>query len=78
MGEEKLVWENYEEALFNIFGQERVEKALRIVKWKEYLVDTTLHNDYDNMLAMYDRLERKKQAAPLIETLNKEVLPPSY
>ncbi|MBW2558293.1 MAG: YcaO-like family protein [Deltaproteobacteria bacterium] len=63
MGEEKLVWENYEEALFNIFGRERVEKALRIVKGEEYLVDTTLHNDYHNTLAMYDRLERKKQAA---------------
>ena len=60
---EKLVWEEYEEALFNIFGQEKVEKALRIVKGEEFLVNTTLHNDYHNMLEMYDRLERKKQAA---------------
>ncbi len=65
MDEEKLVWEEYEEALFNIFGRERVEKALRIVKGEEFLVDTTLHSDYHNMLEMYDRLERKKQAALL-------------
>jgi ribosomal protein S12 methylthiotransferase accessory factor len=62
MDEEKLVLEEYEEALTNIFGRERVEKALRIVKGEESLVDTTLHNDYHNMLKMYDRLERKKQA----------------
>jgi len=63
MDKEKLVWEEYEEALFNIFGRERVEKALRIVKGEEFLVNTTLHRDYHNMLEMYDRLERKKQAA---------------
>lgn len=63
MDKEKLVWEEYEEALFNIFGRERVEKALRIVKGEEFLVNTTLHSDYHNMLEMYDRLERKKQAA---------------
>ena len=59
----KFVWEEYEEALFNIFGREKVEKALRIVKGEEFLVNTTLHKDYHNMLEMYDRLEHKKQAA---------------
>lgn len=63
MGEEKLVWEEYEAALCNIFGRERVEKALRMVKGEEFLVDTTLHGDYYNMLKMYDRLEGKKQTA---------------
>lgn len=61
LDKEKLVWQEYEEALFNIFGRERVEKAWRIVKGEESLIDTTLHADYYNMLAMYDRLERKKQ-----------------
>lgn len=65
MDEDRLVWEEYEEALYNIFGREKVEKALRIVKGEEFLVDTTLHGDYHNMLEMYDRLERKKQAAIL-------------
>ena len=60
---EELAWEEYEEALCNIFGGERVEKALRILKGDEFLVNTALHGDYKNMLEMYDRLERKKQAA---------------
>jgi len=63
MDEKKLVWEEYEEGLFDIFGRERVEKALRIVKGEGPLVDTTLHSDYHNMLEMYDRLERKKSRA---------------
>ncbi len=62
LDKERLAWAEYEEALVNIFGRERVEKALRIVKGEEYLVNTTLHRDYHNMLEMYERLERKKQA----------------
>lgn len=63
LDKEKLVWAEYEEALFNIFGRARVEQALRIVKGEEFLIKTTLHRDYHNMLALYDKLERKKQAA---------------
>ena len=59
---EKLVWAEYEEALVNIFGRAQVEKAVRIVNGEEFLIQTTLHRDYHNMLAMYDKLERKKQA----------------
>jgi ribosomal protein S12 methylthiotransferase accessory factor len=58
---EELVWEEYEEGLFDIYGQDKVEKALRILKGEEFLIDTTLHNHYTNMLEMYDRLEVKKQ-----------------
>ncbi|MGL1930385.1 MAG: YcaO-like family protein [Desulfotalea sp.] len=57
----EFVWADHEEGLFNIFGRERVLKALRILKGEEFLVDTTLHGDYHNMLEMYDRLELKKQ-----------------
>ncbi|HJO95025.1 MAG TPA: YcaO-like family protein [Victivallales bacterium] len=56
-----LAWEEYEEALFNIYGREKIEKALRILKGEEFLINTTLHRHYYNMLEMYDRLERKKQ-----------------
>lgn len=62
MNKAELVWEEYEEALHNIFGREQVEQALRIVKGEEFLINTTLHRDYHNMLEMYDRLELKKQA----------------
>ncbi|MBT4088384.1 MAG: hypothetical protein HOE30_07810 [Deltaproteobacteria bacterium] len=63
MDKEKLVWEEYQEALFKIFGRERVEKAMRIVKGEEFLINTTFHQDYHNMLEMYDRLEHKKRTA---------------
>ena len=62
MDQENLVWAEYETSLFNIFGRKNVEKALRIKKGDAFLIDVTLHRDYHNMLQMYDRLERKKQA----------------
>ncbi|MFH2131416.1 MAG: YcaO-like family protein [bacterium] len=63
MDGEQLVWEEYEDALFSIFGRENVAQARRILKGEAFLVNTTLHGDYLNMLKMYDRLEIKKQAA---------------
>jgi len=60
MGEAECVWEEYEEALFNIYGAEKVASALRILEGEEFLIDVKLHNDYHNMLEMYDRLETKK------------------
>lgn len=60
MGEAECVWEEYEEALFDIYGKERVERAVRILEGEEFLIDVTLHQDYHNMLKMYDRLEVKK------------------
>lgn len=61
MGEAEYEWDEYENALFNIYGQERVERALAILEGEEFLIDVTLHNDYYNMLKMYDRLEEKKK-----------------
>ncbi|MFA5455816.1 MAG: YcaO-like family protein [Sulfurimonas sp.] len=65
MGEEGLDFEDYKEGIFNIFSRETVEKAVQILEKKEFLVDITLHNDYYNMLAMYDRLESKKRGMVL-------------
>jgi len=61
--EDELDWADYEEGLFNLFGQENVERALRILSHEDYLIDTTLHRDYHNILAMYDRLESSKKKA---------------
>jgi len=58
-----LDWQDYQQALFRIFGQEKVEEALRILKGEAFLIDTTYHADYENILSLYDRLEPKKQAA---------------
>ena len=60
MNQSELVWEDYEEALHNIFTKEMVEKAVNIINGTEYLINTTLHTNYNNMLEMYDRLEVKK------------------
>lgn len=60
MEEKELDFVEYEDALYNIFGEERVQKALRILDGDDFLIDMTLHEDYNNMLDMYDKLEKKK------------------
>ena len=60
MGEAECAWEEYEDALFNVYGKKKSRKALRILEGEEFLIDVTLHQDYHNMLKMYDRLEIKK------------------
>ena len=62
MEESELEFSEYEEGLYNIFGQERVHKALGVLDGDAMLIDITLHKDYKNMLEMYDRLEIKKRA----------------
>jgi len=60
MEEKELDFAEYKDALYNIFGQKRVQKALRILDGDDFFIDVTLHQDYNNMLALYDNLERKK------------------
>jgi len=62
MREEGLPFKAYEEGMCNIFTRERVQKAQAILEGESYLIDVTLHQDYYNMLAMFDRLESKKAA----------------
>lgn len=57
-----LELEDYTQALCDLYGEERVAKAVNILNGEEYLVSAALHQDYRNMLEMYDRLEVKKQA----------------
>lgn len=61
MSDTELVWEEYSQALFNIFTEERVMKAVAILNGEASLIDLTLHKEYHNMLAMFDRLESKKK-----------------
>ena len=58
--EQKLVWNEYESALWDIFGKVNVEHALNILDGKAYLIDVSLHQHYVNILDMYDRLDVKK------------------
>lgn len=62
MDDANLAWDEYKEALYTIYGNENLEKALNILEGKDCLINRTLHEDYNNMLKMYDRLEIKKQA----------------
>lgn len=50
----------YQQALYDLYTPQRVDKALEILNKEALLVDTALHSDYLNMLSMYDRLEMKK------------------
>ncbi|MBU1659317.1 YcaO-like family protein [bacterium] len=63
MDENGFDFQEYKEALYNIFTPKKVEKARNILAGKDFLIDTTLHEDYGNMLAMYDRLDVKKKRA---------------
>ena len=62
MEESELEFSDYEEALYSIYTKERVLKALKVLDGDMFLCDTTLHQEYLNMLAMYDRLDEKKKS----------------
>ena len=57
------ILENDKEALILEAGVSfgKVKKALDILDGKEMLIDITAHQEYKDMLAMYDRLEEKKR-----------------
>ena len=59
---DELVWEEYESALNDIYGEEKIKKAINIIEGNEFLINRTLHKDYYNMLSMFDKLEVKKRA----------------
>ncbi|NQY25062.1 MAG: YcaO-like family protein [Campylobacteraceae bacterium] len=53
-------WEDYEEALNKVFTKEKVEEATRIFNGDEDFTSVTYHQDYLNILDLYDRLWIKK------------------
>jgi len=53
-------WEDYEEALNNVFTKEKVELATKIFNGDEDFTNVTYHQDYLNILDLYDRLWIKK------------------
>jgi len=62
MSNAKQTWKDYSQALFNVFTEERVMRAVAVFNAEAPLIDLTLHHEYYNMLAMFDRLEVKKQS----------------
>jgi len=61
MEELELDFSEYEEALDNVFGKEKVLKALRVLDGDETFINVALHQDYQNTLNLYDKLEKKKR-----------------
>lgn len=62
MQNDELDWEEYESALSDIYGEEKIKKAINIIEGNEFLINRSLHKDYHNMLSMFDKLEVKKRA----------------
>ena len=60
MEELELEFSQYEEALYNVFSKEKVLKALKILDGDENFINIALHQDYQNILNLYDKLEKKK------------------
>lgn len=56
-----LTLSDYQQALYDLYTPQRVDKALDIINKEAFLVSTALHDDYNRMLELYDRLEVKKQ-----------------
>ncbi len=54
-------WEDYEEALHKVFTKEKVEQAVKIFNGDDNFINVTYHQDYLNILDLYDRLWLKKQ-----------------
>lgn len=54
------IWEEYEEALENIYGKISLQKAINVIEQKEFYINRTLHKHYYNMLELFDKLEEKK------------------
>ncbi|MDY0115993.1 MAG: YcaO-like family protein [Sulfurimonadaceae bacterium] len=53
--------EDFKLAFASLFGQEMLEKTLLILDNKKSFVDITLHQEYKNILNMYDRLAEHKK-----------------
>jgi len=60
MYEDETSWEEYEEALHNVFTKEKVTLAIQIFNGDDDFINITYHQDYLNILDLYDRLSLKK------------------
>lgn len=57
---DEVSWEDYEEALNNVFTKEKVELATEIFNGEKDFINVSYHQDYLNILDLYDRLAIKK------------------
>ena len=57
---DELDFEEFYQSLCDIFGLDELQKAMNIFNIEEYFIDTSFHQDYLNILDLYDRLAVKK------------------
>lgn len=63
MDEQSLDFDEYKQAFCDVFSSNSTTKAVGVLAGDEYLIDTTFHSHYNNILDMYDRLDVMKRAA---------------
>lgn len=56
-----LQFQDHADGMYAVFGHELVQRGCRILELEEYLIDVTLHDQYHEMLNLYDRLAVKKE-----------------
>jgi ribosomal protein S12 methylthiotransferase accessory factor len=61
MKQEEQNINDYKEALYNVFTKEKVIQGQNIINGDEYLINVTFHQEYLNILKMYDTLAIKKE-----------------
>ncbi len=54
--EENLNFNEFEEGLNAIFGEDLVKQSIEILSGDKFLIDFTFHQEYENILALYDTL----------------------
>ncbi|MCK5294205.1 MAG: hypothetical protein KAJ49_06090, partial [Arcobacteraceae bacterium] len=57
---DELDFEDYYKSLCDVFTKEKLEEAMNIFNIQEYFIDISFHQDYLNVLNLYDRLSIKK------------------
>jgi len=57
---DEISWEEYETALYNVFTKEKVDLATQIFNGDVDFTNVTYHQNYLNILDLYDRLAIKK------------------
>ncbi|HIP12469.1 MAG TPA: hypothetical protein EYG73_07100 [Arcobacter sp.] len=64
---QELEFEEYYQALCDVFGLEDLEKAMNIFNIEAYFIDISYHQDYLNILDLYDRLALKKKSIKIYQ-----------
>lgn len=59
MTQENLNLEDFKEALFDIFEEENIKRALEIIDEKSSLINLEFANEYKNILNLFDSKNKK-------------------